>query len=132
MEIKDFLHLYLGCEVLYNDGVYYLESVQHYSLKYGQRRGCFIMIDADDCHWVRPKDIKPILRPLSSMTEEEMNECWFNMEGAVEIRCEYKDGGVKKFDATPAQVVYLLSKGFDLFGLIDAGLAIDRLTTLKH
>lgn len=58
-------------------------------------------------------------------------------EGAVILRkdgsiCVEDDEGVKQepIDNIAEKVHYLLSKGFDLFGLIEAGLAIDK-TTLK-
>jgi hypothetical protein len=112
-KIEDFLHLYIGCE---------------YSTA-----NSFGEVNATTLPMILKylpdyKDFKLHLRRLSSMTEEEMNECWFNMPGPVEVKCEYRDGGVKKFDATPEQVHYLLSKGFDLFGLCDAVLAIDAAT----
>lgn len=64
--------------------------------------------------------IKPILRPLSDMTEEEEAEYLqivFSHEHSNTMRNLSKDAeGVK----------YLLSKGFDLFGLIEEGLAIGK------
>lgn len=75
--------------------------------------------------------IKLILRPLASMTEEEMKECG-NM-----IYDFSNDPGLNKWHwkdfeigLSPEQFHYLLSKGFDIFGLIESGLAIDS-TSLK-
>lgn len=80
---------------------------------------------------------KPILRPLSSMTEEDLIEIY-----KLDI-----DGQNAKFDSDVADnrymrncamlqlkeyeaIRFMLSKGFDLFGLIDSGLAVNA-ETLK-
>lgn len=71
-------------------------------------------------HWEKPEDgqVKPILRPLSSMTEDEYLEAHeigaaFNEENRYEL-----------MQSMAAVTQYLLSKGFDLFGLIESNLAI--------
>lgn len=79
--------------------------------------------------------VRPHLRRLESITEEECREVfklvygtpWDNGENCL------KDWFLEVFNAfnfgkhlaigTPSAWLYLLSKGFDLFGLIDAGLA---------
>lgn len=119
-------------------------------------------------------DVKPILRPLSDMTEGEMVdilmlqvpgdmedkptrddydlEMFYNdnstmVDGDVIIGAEYscscyigqisflddgravftdEDGEFAREGLTPKSFHYLLSKHFDLFGLIEAGLAIDK------
>jgi hypothetical protein len=77
-------------------------------------------------------DLKLSLRPLSDMTEGEMEECgnmiydFSNDEVLAKWEWQYFETGL---DAE--QFNWLLSKHFDLFGLIDAGLAIDK-TTLKQ
>lgn len=61
--------------------------------------------------------VKPILRPLSDMTEEESNE----------VQCAVDKNGIGFYPTEHAEIVrYLLSLQFDLFGWIDAGLAIDK------
>lgn len=57
--------------------------------------------------------IKPILRPLIDLTEDEEEEIGLNR---VYPHTEFH----------PIEFVYLLSKGIDLFGLIDAELAHDK------
>lgn len=64
--------------------------------------------------------VKIILRPLSDMRDEEK----FGKPGKSG---EYPDKEIFSFEHTR----YLLSKHFDLFGLIEAGIAIDK-TTLKQ
>jgi len=115
---KDYAHLYLGCELTvpkrYNFGgiVTDLEkatmvSVWDEFIKFEQITG-FHPIE----------NFKPILRPLSDMTKEEI-ECISKMN----ITKEAYDMTVCEF----AKVTkWHLEKGFDLFGLIDAGIAIDK------
>jgi hypothetical protein len=107
--------------------------------------------------------IKPLLRPLSSMTDEEMKEIWqivfgkaFRETGQI-VWFDKEDRSTSKrwvlmsgvdrlgiclngdvwadidlfnYKFNPHSVThYLLSRGFDLFGLIEAGLAINASTT---
>lgn len=145
--IKDYLHLYLGCECLGNDGKPYTLKPSHFPSNWKE---------GINGH-------KPILRPLSDMTEEEFSECvllHFGIENrdvvfgtinkierysepkmltnfgtALPYRCS-KDGihvmtgTLSTNSLNPQQFKYMLSKHFDLFGLIPDGLAIDK-TTLK-
>jgi hypothetical protein len=69
-------------------------------------------------------EIKPILRQLSDMTDTEHNElmriCFedkFKTFALAPVGC-----------SCPLGFAYLLSKQFDLFGLIESGLAIDATT----
>lgn len=149
--IKDYLHLYLGCEC----------TVEW--KPFMNRNDSRHLIDG----WVlqmshnATESIKPILRPLSDMTEEEAIDIAIIMYGqpdSVKWRMEDKgnyfnvyrkhyaesftidkasgdidryskgDGGMD-LDVTLQHhfiTAYMLSKGFDLFGLIEAGLAIDK------
>jgi hypothetical protein len=79
-------------------------------------------------------EFKLLLRPLSDMTEEEA-KCWYDFRGRYQItnpKCAienvyrglYSEGhnGMQVAELTR----HLLSKGFDIFDLIPAGLAIDR------
>lgn len=112
--IKDYLHLYLGCEYRY-----FMNGVT----KTGSRKNKGVITYAALSHIMarieQEYNIKPILRPLSDMTEEERK------------KCERKVfNGDARFFYTTEAFLFLLSKHFDLFGLIDAGLAIDK-TKLK-
>lgn len=125
-DIRDYLHLYTGegCEIElkeesdipYEDGLYKIDG---------------FLID-----WTQElKSIKPILRPLSDMTEEE-ELCLCNLAETFDCKSMVKtlseNDGVYKISANKMIpiMIYLLKQGFDLFGLIEAGLAIDK-TTLK-
>lgn len=70
---------------------------------------------------------KPILRLLSDMTEEEIKDYNF-MKPDKEAS---PDDAFRPW-ANAKRTVYLLSKHFDLFGWIKAGLAIDRSTLISR
>jgi hypothetical protein len=106
--IKDYLHLYIGCRA---EATTVEGAVSNVAISYT------LLHDWDG--WL--ERIKPILRKLSSMTEEEfqhmINEGWIGAPTFTNwTKIVYK----------PEQFRYLLAKGFDLFGLIDSGLAIEK------
>jgi len=113
-EIKDYyLHLYLGCE-------FYLSEAKNDFVHIDRPMGVW---DLSQNEKYEDRIIKPILRPLSDMTEEEQSEVNFR---DINAAWAYTNEEVWSFE----QVRYLLSKHFDLFGLIESGLAIDS-TTIK-
>ena len=134
-EIKDYLHLYLGCEVMTLEGQGRLAEITR-SSNCSDRVCIFFkytvckIYEADGSHdkvisnahhyYFGSDDIKPILRPLSKMKKKENKEL-------AEIIGLDTDKEVHIW--TPDQFVWLLKKGFDLFGLIESGLAIDKTKT---
>ena len=135
-ELKDYLHLYLGCECKTPWGILRLtrfDIKDKYKAWFttGFKENEKILY-ANGCigKSFQTSSIKLILRPLSDLNDEEL-KC---------LRSERKHlRGVHRNDLrfiinlntwSPEDIVFLLSKGFDLFGLIEAGLAIDK-TTLK-
>lgn len=110
MNIKDYLHLYIGCPyVLKNDStqtVYPELKPQYLADRYG-------FIDV----------ITPILKRFSyrDMPEEEKRR----FEEETEDTLNY-------YLLTPIQTAWLLKNGYDIFKLIDAGLAIDATTLLNN
>ncbi len=122
-ELKNYLHLYLGCRVLRPDMKTVLTisgisgSVIHFLEEgKGETYGSVSLA-------------KPILRKLSSITEEEYIFC--KKKG-------WADGAANKFSYTsaisvyePDEFLYLLSLHIDLFNLIPESLAIDA-STLKQ
>jgi len=105
------LALYLGCECMAYTRAGTIDIVN--------ARG-FCIVSDGVYSWSEPlKNIKPILRPLSDMTEDEANnEVW-------ETVPEYNDFKGLVCHVSPA-FRYLLSRHFDLFGWIEKGLAIDK------
>jgi len=111
-EIKDYLHLYLGCEVLCD------KATSGSIILNGHLIDSALTVGAT---------ITPLLRPLSSMTEEEMQECG-NMEYNFSNDPELNTWDYKAFETllSPEQFAWLLKRRFDLFNLIESGLAIDK------
>lgn len=108
------LALYLGCEVETPHGVGFMTGIDTYDTVAVQFAG----IGSDlPKTFSTLKIIHPILRPLSDITEGE--EKW------IESYCEGR-GAMPNAKDMAAITAFLLSCGFDLFGLIDAGLAIDK------
>lgn len=168
-KIEDYLHFHLGCEVKFPKS------------QSPETNGILMLTPQllSECHesneWLY---LKPLLRPLSSVTEEEMFEVLNSMvpdyfedvptideydfemfyndggnmvdadvaiganytcrcfEGQIVIR---QDGSIHMFDEAgkaeniykqPEAFKYLLSHHFDLFGLIESGLA--NIKTTHH
>jgi hypothetical protein len=122
MNIKDYLHLYIGCEVDTNVQGQYIHPYGCIKIEELTVENLFIILER--MRFNEEYYCKPILLPLSDMTEEESRE-----HDQIEmVKVKTLDGTIVH-DANA--VVWLLSKHFDLFGLIDAGLAIDK-TTLNQ
>lgn len=70
--------------------------------------------------------IKPYLRPLESMTEEEHNE-WFNYYHEIELKEAKSNGDYLKAAilGESASIDWLLKNRFDFMGLIPMGAAIE-------
>lgn len=130
LELKDYLHFYLGCEIQFPD-----KSVSKLSAVCNTHNGMWISaidysLPLDGGWWHPVSAIKPILRPLSDMTEEEAKECYFLIHN-----CKATDSPFDTLqyiisaleDETSSKVwLWAIKKGFDVFGLIEAGLAINK------
>ena len=146
-ELKDFLHFYIGCDCTTNVGVMKLsciDLVDRYpiwfkckwdkkSLSYKPKKNGEIL--GKEClvgRGYRFSEVKPLLRRLEDMTDEELFE-YGNIE-FPEIKDSFFKKGLKETLFTtyfsPAAFKFLLSRHFDLFNLIPEGLAID-IKTLK-
>lgn len=158
------LALYLGCEVLV-PYAYAPSTVRIGQLREVGQKSSWVRFDLHTSAY-KSHEIKPILRPLSDMTEGELLEfakiCTgadsFEIKQAVaknykRVKCIFGQGWTRAveylmvnesgetwyssyFDSDEwggrsvirqhQQTVWLLSKHFDLFGWIPAGLAIDK------
>lgn len=67
-------------------------------------------------------EIKLLLIPLKDMNDDDMK--FIEIEDREFMLKNFEIGNVLNF--TAEQFRYLLNRGFDLFGLIEAGLAIDK------
>lgn len=128
-QLKDFLHLYLGCNMVC------ITKRNTDLLRNGRiKKLTYLGLNLNSTF----TDYKPILRHLDSMTKEEVADL-LGIEGFITkgnfcapfFQVEYKDlNGEENYkhqyynQLSPDQVVLLLSKHFDLFRLIESGLAI--------
>jgi hypothetical protein len=119
-DIKPYLHLYLGCGFMRRE-----------SVKRGVDQNCSTQLMESDWLGGRHSDIVLVLRRLPSMTEEEKKEYARLFRGmtSVNILPEISAGRLINYhlnSQSPHSVAWLLSKSFDIFGLIDSNLAIEK------
>jgi len=152
--IKDYLHLYgIGCPITTPDGqgsllvIYpraievHLNTIQYQQEMKGRKGG-------GEMHYIYSyEECKPILRRLEDTTEEEMIDQEkiakrfmpdFKIDEEIRKNAleRLREKGVNAIEFNEENnplmvfefVRYYLSKSFDLFGLIDADLAIDAKT----
>lgn len=150
-DIKDYLHFYLPAGI----GVYVFpdESITNgfldrYKQLYPSGEYAPVLTSKNYNHFLK-SGYKPVLRPLSDMTEEEAREVVLlrspigsvkDSDSIVIVesmadgkRIKWHFAGVPNIprfvntdELNPRQFILLLSKGFDLFNLITEGLAIDK------
>ena len=111
-ELKDYLHLYLGCDV-YMDNPHAAFHKDTLDVDLLERLYNDLPM----------KCYKLILRPLSDMTEDEEKYVGLGLKAGTANASMLKSGYFHS--TTPKVFYYLLSKHFDLFGLIESGLAVN-------
>jgi hypothetical protein len=120
MKLQDYLHYYLGCD-------YWTNNSQ------GNLNAKTLPDVIDMCE--RGKGVQLHLRRLEDITEDEAREFLKQAipgaeyleknEYAVIWRSQGSRADIWFMHGPPAGFHYLLQNHFDVFGLIDAGLAID-------
>lgn len=117
-EFKDVAHLYLGCKLKCSQ-VFYPESNSK------DKDGNLILSPSLFADFGEKTFsigyFKPILRPLSDMKEDE-EDAW------TDLYVSSQDNRIKAANRT----LFLLQQGFDLFGLIESGQAIDATKLPNH
>lgn len=122
IELKSVIHFYLGGEALFDSKRWALKRVGIKIVRLVRNEGNYPR--HVQCY---PEDCKLLLRRLSDMTYDEFIEA-----GKIHVECggrvqitldDLKDN--KVYPAYPAVFAYLLSRSFDLFGLIDSSQAVD-------
>lgn len=88
------------------------------------------LINWGDRNNVHDLEVKPILRPLTDLTNDIVSEYFSDMlEDSLEIMLNHFS--IRPLSCKYEEVQFLLEKHFDVFGLIDKGLAIDINTLEK-
>ena len=134
MKIADYLKYYIGAPCSFgseaNGWIAVLDDVG----------GCSVKLNGvPKLEYVSQDDVRPILRKLKDMTEEDAKGLLSLINPSAiynshnELAVYYSAPGVSSgyypFDyGYPKQFHYLLSRGYDIFGLIPAGIAIDAKT----
>lgn len=150
MKFKDVAHHYLGCEVMAkrkNDTEFSKGIIVEVTK--GSNHGDWVYVRFEDIvesvsntwevskstahHYFLCEDsIKPILRKLQDMTEEDAKgigyDSAFFFRDTVRI---VHNGRFTNTTFTGKEFHYLCQRGYDLFGLIDSGEAIDYKTVIK-
>lgn len=115
-QLKDYIHLYLGCDFQADNSSGSINSYTIYHI---------------NAYWEMYQNFKLLLRPLSSMTEDEKDGLRHadRLATSQNILPEIRASRLTNYHFTQksAEITrYLLSRGFDLYDLIPAGLAIDK------
>lgn len=116
-QFSEVAHLYLGCEVVRPDGRTILKTI-------GIENGCYSHIENNSFTYSDVTKCKPILRRLEDIKYEDCKAVGF--QDAEDFISYYTDAS--GFLLSIPDITYLLSKGYDLHGLIDNGFAIDAKT----
>ena len=147
MKFKEVAHLYIGCTIEHDAlGTGQLTPQWLNDIAYSQSPPTKLIEDEDaDFEW---KLIKPLLKPVSSITDEEIKELW----SVLELNPEYENDdaypgmSMRKYlndffsekerfphryecfgwSKMPTLVNWLLKNGFDIFGLIESGQATKK------
>ncbi len=129
-QFKEVAHLYIGCEVQTKirratgsgQPMKMLKGVLKEVDLGMSGLGILLEDEKDSCNYeyLKASTLKPLLRPISSLTEQE----------GLHLHNLYSDTAHPRVNQA-ATTAYLLSLGVDLFGLIEAGLAIDKTTLNK-
>lgn len=117
-KLQDYLHLYLGCEMKH-------QSFQaNVILKGVTITGFSVGFKDDDARFnTLHENCKLLLRPLSDMRAAELLE----VESMLPVDEAIEEEDVIKMLGQSAECTrWLLAKSFDLFGLIESGLALDK------
>lgn len=131
-KIEDYLHLLIGCNVKLTGGaIFKLVGIKPMQAKPIERgiQTFAVLQHEDSIIDILAYHCAPILRPLSSMTEEDQRNL-SRIDRAFAER--YSNDQERAFLIEAQKIQYLLSKHFDLFGLIEAGLAIDATTQTQQ
>lgn len=122
-KIVDYLYLYgLGLEVRFDNKTWKINRFGKDIVR--------LTLKSDSSRWVEAyySNLIVPLSKLEDMTSEELQECG-NMEYDFSDEPELNNHKPEDFYlCSSAQFHYLLKKGYDLFGLIEAGLAVDKKT----
>jgi hypothetical protein len=155
-ELKDFIHLYLGCECKTPDGILVLNGLNITDSRYqvwfycrwDDKKNCYLPKRNAEIlgkqsmvgKAFKYSEIKPILRPLSDVSDKEWDEIeekidlFFDAQGMGVIKDNFLSDKNDERCGWPLindALIELRKRSVDVDGLIESGLAIDS-KTLKE
>lgn len=119
--LKDYLHFHVPCKCLRTDTgkEVRLIGIDDLDVNWHPDDKCVRFEGGLEWKWSAVEtSIKPILRPLSSMTSQE----------ASELALIDREPELTWASRQAEKIKHLLKKGFDVFGLIEKGLAISSVS----
>lgn len=125
IRIEYYIHYYIGQDCMVGEYKGKILSVGSYEMgekcivsgtNQDEDSGFFGEYEENDADH---SDIKPILRPMSDMTKEEKDY-------GNGVTLGHTTNPERQRMAEASRTHWLLKQGFDLFGLIEAGLAVDK------
>lgn len=137
IELKDVIHFYLGCEVIhasFGQKPFELKGIQEPWVSANQPKVFLSFIRdydsdpiiEDSCYELFDK-IKIVLRPLPSLTKQEMEECGnllYDFSNEPELNCwEWTNFQI---GLAAEQFLWLIKRQFDVFNLIESGQALNK------
>lgn len=137
-QLRDYIHLYIGCEVLITDEEFVRDLIEaggngrgvltglhgEYGPEFAANEGHH-QAESPEYTW----ELKLILRPLESITDHEYLEIYdLDIDGMnykdIDQSIRYKINIARTWMEKKETFRYLLSKGVDLFDLHSAGLCV--------
>jgi hypothetical protein len=132
ISFKNVLHLYVGCKLKDN-------FMTYQSVMYSVQKNDLYMVACSDRSevslWLSSNKAKPILKSIQDISQEDSEEI-FNMPCQASAKMQYNDLESWKtaIKSAPDTIVcscseswfYLLSRGYDVFNLIEKGEAIRK------
>jgi hypothetical protein len=116
IKFKDVAHLYMGCKIQTPEGI--IGTIDELSPKSKKEQvAAYDMV----CSYLSFGEFKPILRPLSDMTQDESNQI-------TKCSAKIQQDGSGAMQAMGEAVRIALSLRLDLFGFIESEEATDATT----
>jgi hypothetical protein len=138
-QIKDYLHLYPGCICSHVEDPMFLVKLE--MIDCDKKQAIVKGVESAKGTWLEGltdvliEKLKPHLRPLGSIKFNEVDQlaAWYGLTdkyGDIDTLLYDLESNheLRKMGTLAFITQYLLAKHFDLFGLIEAGLAIDATT----
>lgn len=121
--LEDYIHLYIGCNIAIREEAFLGKGLKLIGI-------CDMGLQVRDegikmTFYVKPEDAKLILRPIESMTNDEVEE--YAKIGDLDHNKMVSESDPFRVDKMAAmQGHWLFKNGFDVYDLIPAGLAQKR------